>query len=117
MSENRISRYIVTTGLNVDAIGDSKSEETRFATEWMRSNFPISTASKQEEYKMLIESGADWTLVRLPMIEQSDENIKYQVDLKDCAGDKISSSSLAEFLIKQLESEKYYRMAPFIYDL
>lgn len=117
MSEYQIRRYVVATGLNVDADGDSKSEKTRLATEWMKNKFPISTASKQEEYKLLIESGIDWTLVRLPLIEQTDEIRKYQVDLKDCKGDKISASSLAAFLIEQLESEEYSRLAPFIFDL
>lgn len=117
MAENQINRYVVVTGLNVDAEGDAKSEKTKFATEWMKTNFPISTASKQEEYEMLLNSSMDWTLVRLPMIEQTDEIRNYQVDLTDCKGDKISASSLAAFLIEQLESDKFYRLAPFIYEL
>lgn len=117
MAENQIRRYVLVTGLNVDAEGDAKSEKTKFATEWMRTNFPISTTSKQEEYKMLANSSIDWTLVRLPMIEQTDEIRTYQVDLTDCKGDKISASSLAAFLIEQLHSDKFHRLAPFIYDL
>ncbi|OOG75345.1 NAD(P)-dependent oxidoreductase [Algoriphagus sp. A40] len=117
MSEYQIRRYVVVTGLNVDAVGDSKSEKTRMSTEWMKTNFPVSTTSKQEEYKMLVNSSIDWTLVRLPMIEQTDEIRTYQVDLSDCKGDKISASSLAAFLIEQLHSDKFHRLAPFIYDL
>ncbi|HSF53735.1 MAG TPA: NAD(P)H-binding protein, partial [Algoriphagus sp.] len=117
MSEYQIRRYVEVTGLNVDADGDEKSEKTRMATEWMKANFPVSTASKQEEYKMLVESGIDWTLVRLPMIDQTDEIRNYQMNLKDCKGDKISATSLAAFLIDQLKSDKFHRSAPFIYDL
>ncbi len=117
MREYQIGRYVVATGLNVDADGDSKSGKTQLATEWMKANFPISTASRQEEYKMLVGSGIDWTLVRLPMIEQTDEVREFQVDLTDCKGDKISASSLAAFLIEQLESEQYNKKAPFIFDV
>lgn len=117
MAENKIKRYVVVTGLNVDADGDAKSEKTKSATEWMKVNFPISTASRQEEYNMLVNSSMNWTLVRLPMIEQTDEIKNYQLDLTDCKGDKISASSLADFLISQVERDEYYQKAPFIFDL
>lgn len=117
MSEYQIRRYVLVTGLNVDAEGDSKSENTRWATEWMKTNFPISTASKQEEYRLLVRSGVDWTLVRLPMIAQTEEIRPYQVDLTDCKGDSISAASLADFLISQVESAQYHRMTPFLFDV
>lgn len=117
MSEYQIRRFVLVTGLNVDAEGDSKSENTRWATEWMKTNFPISTASKQEEYRLLVRSGVDWTLVRLPMIAQTEEIRPYQVDLTDCKGDSISAASLADFLISQVESAQYHRMTPFLFDV
>lgn len=114
MNELCINRYIVITGLNVDTPFDNKSPKTKFATDWMYKNYPKSTQDKQTEYKILSESNVDWTLVRLPMIEQTDLRGSIKVSLEDCPGDKISATDLAHFLIAQLEETKYIKKAPFI---
>lgn len=109
-----INRYIVITGLNVDAPFDNKSPKTKFATDWMYTNYPLTTKDKQLEYSILAESTIDWTLVRLPMIEQTDVNCEVQISLEDCPGDSISSTALAVFLINQLSDNRYIRKSPFI---
>ncbi|REG92207.1 NAD(P)-dependent oxidoreductase [Flavobacterium aquicola] len=114
MNEFKIQRYIVITGLNVDTPFDNKSEKTAFGTEWMKKNFPVSTADKQSEYEMLVKSEVDWTLVRLPMIEQTDETNQISINLQDCPGEKISAINLANFLIEQLSDDPFVRKSPFI---
>ena len=39
----------------------------------MYTNDPNSTANKQKEYDLLLASNIDWTLVKLPLIKQTDE--------------------------------------------
>lgn len=114
INESKVQRYIVITGLNVDTPLDKKSPKTKFATDWMYSNYPKSTTDKQSEYKILAESNINWTLVRLPMIEQTDTRSKINVSLEDCQGDKISATNLAYFLIEQLFEDTYIKQAPFI---
>jgi putative NADH-flavin reductase len=114
INESKVQRYIVITGLNVDTPLDKKSPKTKFATDWMYSNYPKSTTDKQSEYKILAESNINWTLVRLPMIEQTDTISKINVSMEDCQGDKISATSLAYFLIEQLFEDTYIKQAPFI---
>jgi putative NADH-flavin reductase len=114
MKELKIKRYIVTTGLNVDTPFDKKSPKVIFATDWMKKNFPISTANKQSEYELLSGSMIDWTLVRLPLIDQTDERFETNVSLEDCPGDKISATDLAYFLIAQLFDDTFVRKSPFI---
>lgn len=114
MEACKIPRYIVITGLNVDTPFDEKSPKTQFATDWMKTNYPLTTSDKQLEYNLLSESSFDWTLVRLPMIEQTDDKSEILVNLKDCPGDKISATDLAFFLIGQLSDKTYLRQAPFI---
>jgi putative NADH-flavin reductase len=114
MSELNITRYIVTTGLNVDNPFDKKSPKVVFATDWMKKNFPISTENKQLEYELLSASSIDWTLVRLPLIEQTDERFETNVSLEDCLGDKISATDLAHFLIEQLFTNTFVQKSPFI---
>lgn len=114
MNEQNVHRYIVTTGLNVDTPLDKKSPKTLFATDWMRKNFPISTANKQSEFDILSNSKVDWTLVRLPLIEQTDQKGEIIVSLEDCPGDKVSATDLANFLIEQLFTDSFVRKSPFI---
>jgi len=114
MNELNVHRYIVTTGLNVDSPLDNKSPKTLFATDWMRKNYPISTTNKQSEFDILSNSNVDWTLVRLPLIEQTDESGEIIVSLEDCPGDKVSATDLANFLIEQLSTDKFVRKSPFI---
>lgn len=114
MNEHKVRRYIVTTGLNVDTPLDKKSPKTLFGTDWMRKNYPISTANKQTEFEILSSSKVDWTLVRLPLIEETDESSEIIVSLEDCLGDKISAMDLANFLIQQLSTDAFVRKSPFI---
>jgi nucleoside-diphosphate-sugar epimerase len=112
-----IRRYISTTGLNVDTPFDSKGPETKSGTEWMYQNYPKTTADKQVEYEVLAVSKLDWTLVRLPMIQQTDDMPEVVTSLHDCPGDFISASSLGAWMIRQLSSDEFVRKAPFIANL
>lgn len=114
MQEHGIQRYILTTGLNVDAPSDQKSSWTRAATDWMKANYPDTTADKQREYELLAKSDANWTLLRLPLIELTDTKNEVTVSLEDCPGEKVSATSLAYFLVGQLSDEQYRRKAPFV---
>lgn len=100
-----IKRYISVTGLNVDTRFDVKGPKTKFSTEWMYQNYPKTTADKQVEYEVLAASNLDWTLIRLPMIQQTDDIPEVITSLQDCPGDYISASSLGKWIIEQLSSD------------
>jgi putative NADH-flavin reductase len=114
MDHHQVRRYIAITGLNVDTTFDHKSEKTKSATAWMYEHFPISTRDRQLEYELLNKSSIDWTLVRLPLIEQTDLVKEISTSLEDCPSDTISAGSLAEFLIQQLYDTSFIKTSPFI---
>jgi len=114
MGESGIRRYILISGLNVDCPTDKKGPKTRFATDWMKTNYPETTNDRQLEFDLLSKSGLEWTLVRLPMIELTEERKKLEVNLEDCIGENISAADLACFLISQLTDDSYFQQAPFI---
>ena len=119
MDENEVKgfnlkRYILMAGLNVDTPFDRKSAETKMATEWMKTNFPEIHADRQKAYEILSGSNTDWTLVRVPYIEFTEERSKIGVNLEDSPGKKISAADIAGFLIGQLDDKTYIRKAPFI---
>jgi nucleoside-diphosphate-sugar epimerase len=114
MKETGIQRYIVITGLSVDAPGDHKNEKAEQATAWMKAHYPETTLDKQREYELLCDSNMDWTLIRLPLIVQTDETPEIIINLHDCPGEAISAASLARFAVQQLRDDTYVRRSPFI---
>ncbi|WP_293313558.1 NAD(P)-dependent oxidoreductase [Pedobacter sp. UBA5917] len=111
-----LKRYIVLTGINVDTAFDEKDAKTKFATQWMHENYPISTADRQKEYEMLEESDLDWTLIRLPLIIQTDQQTAIGTSLLNCDGDQINAANIAAFIIEQLGEGKFVKQAPFIWN-
>ncbi|WP_316829048.1 NAD(P)-dependent oxidoreductase [Pedobacter miscanthi] len=116
MDAIHLKRYIVITGINVDTPADEKDAKTQFATKWMYDNYPVSTADRQKEYDLLTESNLDWTLIRLPLIMQTDEQTAVGTSLINCDGDQINASNLAQFIIEQLGEEAFVKRAPFIWN-
>jgi len=80
----------------------------------MKSTYPETTFDKQLEYELLATSDVDWTMVRLPLIEQTDQRAPIHPSLEDCPGDRISAASLAAFVVEQLTDDRFVKQAPFI---
>ncbi len=116
MDNLRLKRYIVLTGINVDASFDEKDAKTKFATQWMYDNYPVSTADKQQEYEMLAESNLKWTLIRLPLIMQTEEQTAIGKSLVNCDGDLVNAANIAKFIIDQLTETTFIKKAPFIWN-
>lgn len=114
MDQNRISRYIFLAGLSIDLPGDQKSEANLQGSKWMKETFPIVMTDKEKALRYLQKSDIEWTMVRLPWIEETAERRKLKVSLQDCLGEKISTSDLAIFVVQQLIDSNYLRKAPFI---
>ena len=117
MNFHGIKRYIVTTGLNVDTAFDNKNEKVKMATEWMCQNYPKTTKDKQDEYEILTKSNIDWTLIRLPLINQTSESFPTEANLGDCKGENISATDLAEFLVSQIGDGAFIQQSPFLYNI
>ncbi|PJJ66817.1 NAD(P)-dependent oxidoreductase [Chryseobacterium geocarposphaerae] len=117
MQFHGIKRYIVTTGLNVNTPFDRKNEKVKMATEWMYQHYPETTADKQKEYELLAESDLDWTLVRLPLINLTDESFMTETSLEDCKGENISATDLGKFLVSQIDDETFIKQSPFLYNV
>jgi len=114
MDALNVRRYIVITGLTLDAIGDKKSFKTKFLSRLMKLSFPATTADKQKEYTALVKSTIDWTIIRLPLIEETDSVGPVKVNLLTMPKNNISASDLAIFIFEQLTDTQYFRKAPFI---
>ncbi|MEA9415242.1 NAD(P)-dependent oxidoreductase [Flavobacterium sp. PL02] len=114
MNEFGIQRYVLLAGLNIDTPFDKKGEKTIQATEWMKANFPVIQEDRQKTYNLLVESNANWTLVRVPFIEFTDASAEIAVSLEDCLGDKINATDIAGFMVDQIFDDKFIKQSPFI---
>ncbi len=114
MNALNIRRYIMITGLTLNTSDDKKSFRTKLLSGVMKLCFPAIVADKQKEYSILSASNLDWTVVRLPMIEQSASIGSIKISATDCPGKKISATDLADFLIDQVSDVSYIRKSPFI---
>ncbi|MBB2150435.1 NAD(P)-dependent oxidoreductase [Pedobacter gandavensis] len=114
MHQKRISRYVFLAGLSIDMPGDQKSEANLQGSKWMKETFPVVTSDKEKAVQYLLESDIEWTMVRLPWIEERDETCDLKVSLRDCLGGKIGTTDLANFVIQQLTDPTYIRKGPFI---
>lgn len=114
MKEYNINRYVLLAGLNIDTPFDKKSSKTIMATDWMKANFPIIQEDRQKAYVLLEESDVNWTQVRVPFIEFSNDSSEIAVNVEDCLGDKISAFDIAVFMTKEMVESNYSRQSPFI---
>ncbi|MDR7372969.1 NAD(P)H-binding protein [Flavobacterium aquidurense] len=114
MKDYGIERYVLLAGLNIDTPFDKKSPKTIMATDWMKANFPIIQEDRQKAYDLLVASNVNWTQVRVPFIEFTDQYSEIAVSLEDCLGDKISANEIANFMITEMVESKYSRKSPFI---
>ena len=114
MEEYEINRYVLLAGLNIDTPFDKKSTKTQIATDWMKTNFPLIQKDRQKAYDFLFSSNLNWTQVRVPFIEFTDDNRKISINLEDSLGDKISANDIAKFMVTEMLESKYTRKSPFI---
>jgi putative NADH-flavin reductase len=114
MNALNVKRYIVITGLTIDTIHDKKRFRTKLLSRIMKICFPAVIADKQKEYDILTDSNLDWTVIRLPLIKQTEALGNIKISLTDCPGKEISSTDLADFIINQLSDNRFIRKSPFI---
>lgn len=117
MNEYGIDRYVLLAGLNIDTPFDKKSSKTLMATDWMKSNFPLIQEDRQKAYALLEKSNVNWTQVRVPFIEFTDNSSEIIVNVEDCLGDKISAVDISKFMAREMMESKYKRQSPFISNL
>lgn len=114
MEHYAVKRYMLVAGLNIDTPFDKKGQETIKATEWMKANFPVIQSDRQKAYDILSRADADWTLVRVPLIQFTQTRGAIKVDVEDCPGSQISAADIATFLTGQISDTTYIRKSPFI---
>lgn len=114
MEEYGIKRYIVVTGASLNTPGDKKDIFNKIVAQIMKWVFPTMISDKEKELDLLTKSNVDWTLVRLPMISEGSPKGTIKYSLECVPGTKIDNLDIADFLVKQITDESYFKKCPFI---
>jgi putative NADH-flavin reductase len=113
MDQYGIKRYITVAGISVNTPNDKKDFRCKMTSFFMKLIFPAIMSDKQRQLEIMMKSNIDWTLVRVPLIIESDSIGKVKVQLERSPGKSVTSADLAEFLIKQINDTKYFGKCPF----
>ncbi|MGF9910687.1 SDR family oxidoreductase [Brevibacillus porteri] len=114
MKNMGIKRYITVTGGSLNAPGDKRPLYNKIAVFIFSWIYAEMLKDKKKELQILLESDADWTLVRLPFIVEEPATGIIKVNLQKMPGMKMTNSDIANFLISQISDNQYIRKYPFI---
>lgn len=115
MKELNITRYIGVTGGSLTIDGDHKSMTNKIGAKLFKIFYSKLIADKQKEWHHLSNNKLiNWTLIRLPFIENASEIGSIKESLVDMPGTKITNQDIATFIIQQIEDQQYFHRAPFI---
>ncbi|MEM1324620.1 MAG: SDR family oxidoreductase [Bacteroidota bacterium] len=96
-----------------------EKDEPKFADKMIRFIMKVAVPKVLNDaidhHKVLAASGLDWTIVRGPRLTNDAEKGAYRVGWVGVnAGTKISRADLADFTLKQVESEEFVEDMPFV---
>lgn len=113
MEAANIKRLVCLSSFGV---GDSRADLSFFTRHVVVDIFLRHAFADHERQEVVVKNCAlDWTLVRPPHLKDGEHTRTYQHGLKLAYGDIkgwISRSDLADFMLKQLEDDRYIRQAP-----
>ena len=114
MKKLEIKRYVVMSGASVVMPGDRTTTLANIVTRFV---FPFLLGDilkdKYSEYELLKHSSLDWTLVRCPRIREDDRDSHLIIQQAKHDTLWVNTSTLAEFLVDQIEDDKYLRTGVF----
>ncbi|GAB4536960.1 MAG: SDR family oxidoreductase [Pleurocapsa sp.] len=114
MLKHKVKRLICMTGIGA---GDSKGHG-RFVFDNLILPILLGRiyADKNLQETLVMESNLDWTIVRPAELTDESESNNYRVlvDLKGKKASTIARADVADFLVGQLESDRYLHQTPLI---
>ena len=116
MNHLKIKCYIVMSGASVVMLRD---RTTTFANIVTRFVFPFLLGDilkdKYSEYELLELSNLDWTLVRCPRLREAERVSNLVIQHTKHSSFWADNTSLAEWLVSQVESDKSLRAGIFAF--
>ena len=115
MEERGIRRYVGVSGMGVDMEGDLKGRKHRLISSMIRRVGGPMATDKAHEYRILLASDLDWTVVRPPRLVDGPPTGRVVHDAHTPGrSSSIRRADLAAFLADVVEQDLYIGQAPFV---
>ncbi|MCU0238998.1 MAG: SDR family oxidoreductase [Pyrinomonadaceae bacterium] len=112
MQTKNVRRFICETSLGV---GDSREQAGFFFSKIIIPTLlKNAIADKEIQEQIIRDSDLDWTIVRPGGLKDSPKTSKYRAGLDKNISGNIARADLAEFMLKQLNSDEFLRQCPVI---
>lgn len=112
MRSQGVRRLIVVTSIGV---GDSKDQVPMFFKVLMKTALRKVMAAKEEQERLVKESGLDWVIVRPGGLIDGPPTGQYRHGLdKSIIAGQVRRSDVAAFVLQQLTDDTYLRQTPAI---
>jgi putative NADH-flavin reductase len=112
MQKQNVRRFICETSLGV---GDSREQAGFFFSKIIIPTLlKNAIADKEIQEQIIRDSDLDWTIVRPGGLKNSPKTSKYRAGLDKNISGNIARADVAEFMLKQINSNEFLRKTPAI---
>jgi putative NADH-flavin reductase len=112
MQKQHVRRFICETSLGV---GDSREQAGFFFSKIIIPTLlKNAIADKEIQEQIIRDSDLDWTIVRPGGLKNSPKTSKYRAGLDKNILGNIARADVAEFMLKQIDSDEFLRKTPAI---
>lgn len=112
-----VRRYVGLTGRSLVLKGDRFRIGIRLQAALLRASYKDTLADRDESVRILMSSGLDWTIARLPFILPDAPPSGYAADPVRPGGPRIAASDIAAAVLDMLIEGRYVGQAPFLSSL
>jgi uncharacterized protein YbjT (DUF2867 family) len=110
MQQQGVRRLIAVTSMGV---GDSKDQIPLVFRVVMQLTLKKIMAAKEEQERLIMASGLDWTIVRPGGLTDGPKTGTYRSGLdKSITAARLSRADVADFVLQQLTDERFVRQTP-----
>jgi len=115
LEKNSIKRFIHIGGA-VHGGGENENWTTgrKFLRLFLNLVWKAGLIGKEQEWEALKKSNMNWTLVRPPRITKGKPKGNLIADEKNLARTQVSVEDLVDFILDQVNSEKWFKKAPLV---
>jgi putative NADH-flavin reductase len=108
-----VKRYVGLTGLSLRLPPDGFSFSLRLQSAILYALYPGTLADRDQSAQLIMNSGLDWTLLRLPLIVPDLPERGYVLDRERPCGKIIGARDAADAVLGILLNGEYHGCAPF----
>lgn len=115
MKQSGVRRIVAVSGAGINVPGDRKRLSEKLISVLVRLLNRRDVVAKEEQHRLLQQSGLEWTLARPPRLTEEPGTGSYRASVHRLEGGAmLSRADLARFLLREAEARESVGQAPFV---